>query len=293
MRQDHDEMTELPDGPRRASEPARREWPSLGRLAWYLWRNRLALVAAVAGVAAVSAVAFRLKEKTYRSIAIVSSLQLQAPNPVKEAGGADVASIDVPSFFFSQLRASLFSADLIERAAKETGVLGRDEGPGLRERLSRIAWSLGGGDLGGDEDDRARAAVDKIRFEKLSFEQIDRTRTDQAVGVVFRIAMRDQDPRAARDFLAKVIALHRERLRQSEDDVNKRLAKFYDEQVEFFASQAAGSDALIDFASNRERLQKIARLRAELDAKLAQETQLRTTEELKLGQLRESLAVAE
>jgi hypothetical protein len=271
-----------------------RDWPSLARLLFYFWKNKLPLTLVFLTVCGASGIAFRAKEKTYRSIAIVSSIAVEAPNPVKESGGSDVARVDVSSFFFNQLKASLFSAELVKQAAVDTGIFGRDAGTdSIRTQFSRVIWTLGGGDMSTDAEDIERTLIDKIRFEKMSFDQLDKTKTDQAVGGLFRIAFLDKNPQAAQRFLTRVLELHREKLRASENEQNERLANFYDEQMKFFATEAARSDAGIDFASNRERLQKISRLRAELDAKLAQETQLRTSEEYKLGQIREQLSAAE
>lgn len=273
------------------------EWPSLFRVFYILWNNRFVFVAIALVTLIVAAMAFRSREKSYRSIAIISSAPNELTNPVKEVGGQEQGNVDHSSFFFNQMRTSLFNYEIIKQAAQDTGILGREMNrPKLREAFSSLFWRLAGGSISSDKDATERTLIDKIRFEKMSFEQLDRGSNQNqmaASGGLFRITATDENAETANKFLKRVIELHRDFLRKEEEDGNKKIAKFYDDQIQFFAGEAADSDSKIDFESNRMRLQTVNRLRSELDTKMQEEASIRSTTESKLSQLREELATAE
>ncbi len=262
------------------------EWPTLATLVRIIAKNWLVGALAVAAVGLTGLTVFRSLEKGYRSRAVISFNGFEIANPAKELGAPDTVSagLNLHAAELREMRAFILAQAALARAAEDVGLLGRARSQsGVSRSLKSLAWGLFGGEFNLDPKAQERLFLDKIRDENIGF--------DGGQGL-YAISFVDADPAMAQRFLDRLLNVADEQAAASEDARRSEVEKFFDTQLLALSERVAADESRTDQKQVRQRLQRLAGMRDEIQALQQNEVSLRSGAESGLVQKRRDLADA-
>jgi hypothetical protein len=268
-------------------------WPSVADALQLLFLRWKTFAIGMAAVLVVTMVALRIFPKSYESVAVVTTRGAGVQNPA-ERDNNKFKVLEREKLALDELRSSLFSYDIVKKAAEESGIVLNGNLSTL-DHVKRSVWSLVGGEISTDPVARERVAMDILRFNHFTFEKLDaRTVQDRLVEHdtnMFLVGMQYRDPQIARMFLQRVLELYRDKLSTDQTVANEKLAKIYDELASSFGKNIESMQGNPKVA--RQKLQGMDVLKEQLKAKLSEEALVRNTSEQEISLLRKDVIDAE
>ncbi len=240
-----------------------------------------------------SLIALRILPKTYESVAVVTTRGADVKNPA-DRDNNKFKVLDRENLALDELRSSLFSYDIIKKAAEDSGII-LNRNLSASEQFKKFLWNSVGGEISTDPTARERVAMDVLRFRHFTFEKLDaRTVQDRLVEHdtnMYLVGLQYSDPQTARMFLQRVLELYRSKLATDQAAANEKLAKIYEELASSFGKNIESMQG--DPKAARQKLQTMDVLKEQLKAKLSEETLVRNAAEQEIAQLRKDVVEAE